>query len=168
VSNPNGFIVFTVTPDLAKQMKGFKSGATYVAQRAVAVVNVGEASAKNTRKKASSKKTATKRVTKKASKKTGRKAAVKKTTASKATSRKATKKATVKSTKRSSLTPDIVIKFVRENEGCNMTDIERSVKHPQAAIRRVLNSARSDGLITTEGQRRGLRYFAGNVAPAAN
>ena len=161
--NSNGFIVFTVTPELAKQMKGLTSGATYIAQRATAVVtvvNTSEVSTQNT-PKADVKQTTTKRVNKKAGRKAASKSKVVDQKVVKKVVKKVAKKAIAKATKRLSLTPDIVVTFVRENEGCNMTDIERSVGHPQATIRRVLNSARNDGLITTEGQRRGLRYFVG-------
>lgn len=154
MSNANGMIVFTATPEMAKQMKGFKSGATYVAQRAT-VVGIGQA-APTTR----SNKKATKKVTKKVAKKV----------AGKPKATKATKKVTkkkVKATKRKAVKPEVILKFVRNNEGCNMTAIEGHTNLPQATIRRILNSARAEGSIRTEGQRRGLRYYAG-AAPAAS
>ena len=69
-----------------------------------------------------------------------------------------------KAKKRSTIKPELIVKFVRKNEGCNMTDIEGHTNLPQATIRRVLNSAREAGDIRTEGQRRGLRYFVGSAA----
>ena len=158
MSNQNGPIVFTATPEMASQMKVFKAGATYIAQRAGAV-HLGEpAQASPSRKAAANPapkkvkpKMIKKQVTKKASKP---KAAVAKKVAKKVTK-------APKASKREMLTPDIVVKFVRENEGCNMTDIEQAVNHPQATIRRVLGAAREDGSVRTEGQRRGLRYFVG-------
>jgi len=174
VSSKSGPVVFTATPEMAKQMpKIFKVGATYVAQRAAAV-SVGDTSsspAKATRRRAT-KKVATKKaskpkrkkkVTKKAAKKTPKKKKV--TKKQKKTTKKAPKKkvkAGLKVTKRRPIKPEIIIQYVNDNAGCNMTDIERSTKMPQTAIRRVLNSARDAGAIRTEGQRRGLRYFAGS------
>jgi len=182
MSSQSGFIVFTATPEMAQQTKVFKSGVTYVAQRAVAVAQTGSAPASAVkaggRKKTSSRKASTKSAT--------TKKAARKTTAKKATTKKVTKKAAaskpakaskrekaatakrpLKSTARKTDKPEIIVQYVRANEGCNMTDIERSTKLPQAAIRRILNTARDAGAVRTEGQRRGLRYFAGAATAGA-
>lgn len=152
MSKQSGPIVFTATAEMAKSMKVFKAGATYVAHRAVAVA-LGSNESTTTRrstKKATTKKATTKVVAAKKKKKT------KKKVAKKAIAKKVIKKAI----KRSKVNPKMIVKFVRQNEGCNMTDIEGHTKLPQATIRRVLNSARELGSIRTEGQRRGLRYFS--------
>ncbi|MGD9725362.1 MAG: hypothetical protein AB7L09_03025 [Nitrospira sp.] len=151
----HGFIVFTATPEMAKQSNGaLRSGVTYAAQRAT--VAAAPSSTKKVTKKSAKvakkvTKKAAKKIAKKVTKKVAKKAKVKAQPAPKATPRKAVR-------------PDAVVKFVRENDGCNMTDIERSVKLPQAALRRILNTARENGEITTTGQRRGLRYHI--TAPA--
>ena len=175
MSKHDGPIVFTVSPEMAKSMKVFRAGETYVAHRATAVVGVGEGTStrtppkKKAAKKKVAKKTTKKKVTKKASKrkpKTKKAPSKKKSTPKKKTKKKVTKKASKpKALKKKTVKPDIIVKFVRENEGCNMTDIEASTKMPQAAIRRVLNQEREKGSIRTEGQRRGLRYFIGKSSP---
>ena len=162
MSKLSGPIVFTATAEMAKSMKVFKAGATYVAHRAVAVAIASSGS---------SPAEATQKVTKKATKKATKKRATKK-------KKDATKDATKDVTKdvklvtrkkaflRSNAAPKMIVKFVRKNEGCNMTDIESHTKLPQATIRRALNSAREEGTLRTEGQRRGLRYFAVISEPA--
>lgn len=157
----NGFIVFTATPEMAKQSnRALRSGVTYVAQRAT-VAKMAESSSSVDNKKTSTKRSTKKKVTKKAStrksnKKTAKKASTRKTSTKKSTS--------PKSTRRKSVKPEAIIKFVHENDGCNMTDIERATKLPQATLRRMINSAREAGAITTTGQRRGLRYHIGSVS----
>lgn len=161
MSKSNGPIVFTVTPEMAKQMKGIKAGETYVAHKATAVYGgttvSGGSKSSSTKTRTSKQKTSTKKAS--AKKTATKKASAKKTTRTKATKKVAKKK--VKATKRKAVKPEVIISYVKNNEGCNMTDIEGAVKLPQATIRRILNSARADGVIRTEGQRRGLRYFAG-------
>lgn len=175
MSSQNGFIVFTATPEMAQQTKVFKAGVTYVAQRAVAVAQSSATSSASSSKTAGRTKTAAK-------KKKIAKRAVKKTATKKRLTKKVTKKAAVKlskraqaatakrplkATARSAAKPEIIVQYVRDNEGCNMTDIERSTKLPQATIRRILNTAREGGEVRTEGQRRGLRYYSGaGVTPA--
>ena len=157
MSSKNGPLVFTATPEMAAQMpKIFRSGVTYVAQQAAAVAIEGATTTRTTRV---SKKTKTtkKKASKKASKTTKKKA-----------SKKASKKSPAKATRRKSIKPEIVLQYVKDNQGCNMNDIEWHTKMPQAAIRRVLNAAREAGEIRTEGQRRGLRYFSGAEAATAN
>lgn len=148
VSKQTGPLVFTATPEMAKQMpKIFRAGITYVANRAV-VTDFG--SSPQTPKPIKKKKTApTKKVTDGAKKK------------KKKTIKRARKVA--KSTKRKLIKPDLIIDFIRENEGCNMTAIEGHTHLPQITIRRILNLARNNGEIRTEGQRRGLRYFDGVI-----
>lgn len=164
MSKQSGPIVFTATPEMAKSMKVFKAGAVYVAQRAAAVAissNGSTATAtQRAPRKASKKKKKTKKVTKKASKK---KKVSKRVT--KKTSKKVAKKTSKKASKGSLVKPEMIVKYVRQNAGCNMTDIEGHTRLPQATIRRFLNAAREQGHIRTEGQRRGLRYFVG--APTA-
>ena len=155
MSKQSGVVVFTATPEMAKQMpKVFKTGATYVAQRATAV-----ALGPTPRKKRAT--------TKKATKKTGQKVTKKRLTRKKQQAAKPVAKPVAKSTKRKPIRPDLIIGFVKKNEGCNMTDIEGHTNLPQTTIRRVLNTARESGKIRTEGQRRGLRYFVGGGAPIA-
>jgi hypothetical protein len=138
VSKQTGFAICRATPEMAKQMPNiFKAGDVYLVQRATAVA-LGDEEPKVSR--STSKKHSTRR------------GSAKTTRAPRATKRKPVK-------------PEIILQFVRENAGCNMTDIERDTRMPQAGIRRVLNSAREDGTVRTEGQRRGLRYFAGSPEP---
>lgn len=146
----NGVIVITASPEMS-QLSGraLRSGVTYVVQEAT-VVGLPETSG-SVKKTSSSKPKAISK--KSASNKPSAKAPVK----TKATS---AKMKTVKAAVRKNVQPDVIIAFVRGNAGCNMTDIESSVKAPQAQIRRVLKDARDAGQIRTEGQRRGLRYFA--------
>jgi len=169
VSKQTGYVVFTATAEMAKQMpKVFKAGATYVAQRATAVA-VEPTPLRSTKKRSTKKKTK-KRVAKtlKKKKKVAKKKVAKKKVAKKKVAKKVAKKtATAKSTKRKPIRPDVIIGFVRKNEGCNMTDIEGHTRLPQTAIRRVLNTAREAGSIRTEGQRRGLRYFVDSGQPQA-
>jgi hypothetical protein len=156
VSKQSGPIVFAATAEMAKSMKVFKAGAVYVAHRAAAVAIV-DIKSTTTKSSQTTKKTTKKKATKKATKKK----ATKKATKKKATKKKATKK-TGKTIK-----PEMIVKYVRKNEGCNMTDIEGHTNLPQSSIRRILNAARESGAIRTEGQRRGLRYFMGAQATAS-
>lgn len=153
----NGFIVFTATPEMAKQTnRALRSGMTYVAQPAKVAKMVDDSAP-----------------TPKATKKTTKKKVAKKTKA-KAKAKKATKKKVVKktskpkATERTAIQPEAIIKFVQENDGCNMTDIEAAIKAPQSRLRRVINQAREAGDIVTTGQRRGLRYHIPTVAGADN
>jgi hypothetical protein len=147
MSKLNGYIVFKATSEMAKQMPNvFKEGATYVAQEASVVsldnkttYQVSNVSSKmdnsDTESNVESKEIeSNKLLTPKHPKNT-------------------------KYTKRNPIKPNIIINYVKDNEGCNMTDIEVEVGAPQATIRRILNTARKAGTIRTEGQRRGLRYF---------
>lgn len=153
----NGPIVFTATPEMAKQTnRALRSGVTYVAQQAKVAKQDDTTATKSSRKSSTKKKTTAK---KKAAKKTTKKKVTKKTAAKKT---KGKAKSAPKSTKRDVVKPEAVIKFVRENDGCNMTDIEQAIKAPQAKLRRVINAAREAGQITTTGQRRGLRYHIGS------
>ncbi len=169
MSSSNGYVVFTATPEMAKQMpKVFKAGATYVAQRATAIA-VGGGSVTTTKNAPRTKPSTKKKVEKKA--KVAKKVAKKVT---KKVAKKVAKKgdspkiALVKETKRKPVRPDVVLSFVRSNAGCNMTDIEGAVSLPQAVIRRILNSAREAGEIRTEGKRRGLHYFAEATASSVS
>jgi len=151
MSKQSGPIVFTATPEMAKTMKVFKAGATYVAHQASAVaLAVGSPPTTRSSRTTKPAKTAKKKVSKKTAKK-----------ATKKTAKKVAKKTTKKVGKKATVKPGMIVKFVRKNEGCNMTDIEGHTNLPQAVLRRILNSARESGVIRTEGQRRGLRYFVG-------
>jgi len=156
VSKQSGPIVFAATAEMANSMNVFKAGSVYVAHLAAAVAFVDPKSSptksSRTTKKTTKKKVTKKKVTKKKAKKKAKKV-----------TKKATKKVTKKKAKKT-IRPEMIVKFVRKNEGCNMTDIEGHTNLPQPTIRRILNAARESGEIRTEGQRRGLRYFVG--APA--
>ena len=182
MANSNGVTIITATAEMAKQMKVFKQGETYIVQKVSSIYIDPQASstpdsAQTTKKPKA--KVVTKGVAKKADKgptaKTGSKATASvtdaKANATETYSKKVTKrvskkvakkvaKVKVKATTRKSIKPEIILTFVRKNDGCNMTAIEAATKLPQATIRRMLNSARDSGNIRTEGQRRGLRYFA--------
>lgn len=174
MSKQDGPIVFTVTSE--RQMpKVFKTGATYVAQKAsaVAIESVASSQTKGRTTRSSAKTsdaTGRKKTTKKSST-AGRKKKNKttKTKSTKSNSKRIAKSSSSaratkvskkpKSTKRKPVKPEVIVHYVQNNDGCNMTDIEGAVKLPQAIIRRILNTARDSGSIRTEGQRRGLRYF---------
>jgi hypothetical protein len=133
-----GFSVIVAGPELAKAMpKMFKVGKSYVVANASVL---GERTP-----------TATKQAKPGKPSKPGPKQA-------KAAKQTATPKTTTFKTDRK-VSPDNVVKFVKANPGCNMTQIEVGTKMPQADIRKALNTAREAGSIRTEGQRRGLRYF---------
>lgn len=152
----NGFIVFTATPEMAKQTnRALRAGVTYAAQP-VKVAKQDETAPDKPTQKASTK---TAKVKVKASKPAKAPKATKKAASAKVKASKPAK--APKATKRTAVKPDAIIKFVRENDGCNMTDIEQATKAPQAKLRRMLNAARDAGHITTTGQRRGLRYHIG-------
>jgi hypothetical protein len=177
MSKQNGYVVFTATHEMAKQMpKVFKAGATYVAQQASAVA-VGSSSTSTsgppTRKATAKKESAKKKLAKKRASTKKATKVVKKASTKKATKRVAKKAAAAKApaepkaTTRKAIKPDLILGYVKKHEGCNMTDIESHTKLPQPVIRRILNNARDAGEIRTEGQRRGLRYFYGSEAPVA-
>jgi isochorismate synthase EntC len=161
--------ILTATAEMAKQMKVFKSGETYVILRASSIYtdhrSSNQTTSSQTVKRTKKPKTTTvsKRVTERpTAKKVKTKNNVKGVVSEKATKKVKKKviKKKVKATTRKSIKPDLILTFVKKNDGCNMTAIAVATKLPQAAIRRVLNSARDNGSIRTEGQRRGLRYFA--------
>jgi len=177
MTNQSGPVVFTITPAMAQGVKPFRVGDTWVAHKATTVA-LGEAVAPRVTTQKAAKKTAAKKkktAAKKASKPKVTKKVTKKTSKPKVTKKQSTRQekvskanpAVAKSTKRKPVRPDLIIGFVRKNEGCNMTDIEGHTKLPQGTIRRILNSARENGDIRTEGQRRGLRYYAGSEAATA-
>lgn len=150
MSKQSGLFVFTATPEMAQALpKVFRPGMTYIAQRADSVIAAARPS--TTGRKAGGSTTG-KKVTKAST--TGKK--VSKTSSPKPSVNKAPKGARGKK----AVSPEVVVQFVRDNEGCNMTQIEAATKMAQPAIRKALNDAREAGLIRTEGQRRGLRYFA--------
>lgn len=136
-------VVLKVTPALAKQLpKGLR----------VVITADATVSGKPGRKPAAKEE--------KTEKKRGRpKGSKNKTTEKKASKKEAKEPKAKKVAKTKAINPEVVVQFVRANSGCNMTDIEKSVKMPQADIRKALNVARESGEIRTEGQRRGLRYF---------
>lgn len=153
-----GFSVIVAGPELAKAMpKMFKSGKSYVVANASVL---GERTTTTTKQAATTKAS-------KPGPKQGK--AAKQGKAPKAA--KTTKTTAPKAPKKGA--SDNVVKFVKANPGCNMTQIEAGTKLPQADIRKALNVARESGAIRTEGQRRGLRYFASGAsgdqtpAPAA-
>jgi hypothetical protein len=153
VGKQGSFSVIVAGPELAKAMpKTFKAGASYV----VASANVlGNGTSHATTKRAA-----------KSSKPTGKVKVKKAAIATKPAKPAKTPKA---GGRKGSATPDTIVKFVKANPGTNMTAIEAHAKLPQADIRKALNTARELGLIRTEGQRRGLRYFAGGTtSPAAD
>jgi hypothetical protein len=132
-----GFSVIVAGPDLAKAMpKTFKQGHSYIVASATMI---GEKSKANSTAKGAK--------------------------PSKATAPKSAKPTKASAPKPSRGGSDSVVKFVKANPGTNMTQIEVGTKLPQAEIRNALNVAREAGSIRTEGQRRGLRYFAGGVSP---
>lgn len=159
VSKQSGLFVFTATPELAKAMpKIFRQGATYTVQRADTVIEA-------VRPNAGTKKVASTTSVKKTTKKVGKPG---KSQASKVVKSTAPKlaKAGKGGRGKKAASPEVVVQFVRDNDGCNMTQIEAATKMAQPDIRKALNDAREAGLIRTEGQRRGLRYFA--IAAAAS
>jgi len=140
----SGFAVIVAGPDLAKAMpKMFKQGASYVIASAkvfgqpVAVAKAPKAAkpAKTSNKAAKAPKAAKPAKTAKPAKASAHKGGHKDHS-------------------------DAIVKFVKANPGTNMTAIEAHTKLPQVDIRKALNDAREDGSIRTEGQRRGLTYFA--------
>lgn len=152
-----GFAVIVAGPELAKAMpKTFKQGASYVVASATVLgertTTKASVTAKATKAKPGPKPKAGLVKTQKATKPT-KAAKPTRTTAPKA-SRKAA-------------TGTDVVKFVKQNPGCNMTQIEVGTKMSQADIRKALNSAREGGTIRTEGQRRGLRYFPASGGTSA-
>ena len=153
MSKQSGYIVFKATPEMVRQIPNvFKKEATYVAREA-SVVSLGPNNAKQENEKTSTEEHST-------PKNNGRK--INKFSKSLTKNTKPTKSNTTpKHTKRSPIKPDIIVDYVKDNEGCNMADIEVAIELPQSTIRRILNSARKSGTIRTEGQRRGLRYFGG-------
>lgn len=160
MSKRGGLFVFTATPEMAQALpKIFKKGETYIAQRADTVI--AAAGGTESRKTAPA---GQKKAAKAPAKKAGRPAKAKAPV-------KAPVKTPAKSGKvgrpRKNISPEVVVQFVRDNEGCNMTQIEAAVKMPQAAIRKALNDAREAGQIRTEGQRRGLRYYPTTSVAAA-
>jgi hypothetical protein len=143
----SGFAVIVAGPDLAKAMpKMFKQGASYViADAKVFGQPVASAKAPKAAKPA----------------KTSNKAA-KAPKAPKAAKPAKTPKPNKPSAHKGGHKDhsDVIVKFVKANPGTNMTAIEAHTKLPQVDIRKALNDAREDGSIRTEGQRRGLTYFA--------
>lgn len=158
MSNQSGLFVFTATPDLAQALpKVFKAGVTYTVQRA-STINQPAASNKTSKNTSSSPKKTTKHAGKtpaKSSKQDEKRA------------KSAAPKTEGKSSKKKGISIDAVVQFVRDNDGCNMTQIEASTRAPQPILRKLLNDARDAGMIRTEGQRRGLRYFASTTASAS-
>jgi DNA-binding transcriptional ArsR family regulator len=157
MTKSNGLFVFTATPEMAQaNPRLFRAGETYTVQRADKVIEAARPSAKRAASAGS------KKVSKKITKTLGKKKAAKASAP-----KPALKTGKVKSGKRAA-SPEVVVQFVRDNDGCNMTQIEASTKMAQPAIRKALNDARDAGLIRTEGQRRGLRYYAttATAAPA--
>lgn len=153
----SGFAVIVAGPDLAKAMpKMFKQGASYVVASAD-VLNLTGVTTVRAGKPSRTAKMVSKPV------KASRPAKVMKPS-------KAPKPARASTTSGKDYS-DVILKFVKQNPGTNMTAIEASTKLPQADIRRTLNSAREAGVIRTKGQRRGLTYYAAgassSTAPAS-
>lgn len=161
MSKQSGLFVFTATPELAQAMpKIFRSGSVYTVQRADTVIQTAPGTGPG-RRAGGSVTPSAKKLAKKDTKPTGKSQAAKLT---KVPAQKAAPKV-IKGGKRSA-SPESVVQFVRENDGCNMTQIEAATRMAQPDIRKALNDAREAGQIRTEGQRRGLRYFA--VAASAS
>lgn len=150
-----GFAVIVAGPELAKAMpKMFKSGASYVVASASVL---GERTT-----------TTTKQATKAKPGPKPKGSPIKTQKGTKpAKAAKPTRATAPKATRKAAGGTDIV-KFVKQNPGCNMTQIEVGTKMAQTEIRKALNAAREAGTLRTEGQRRGLRYFpaTGGGAPA--
>lgn len=143
----SGVFIFTATQELSQAMpKIFKRGETYTVQKVSGVIGAQQQAVQRPAQ-----------APKKGTKKVGRPPK----------QAKAGQKVGKAPRGRRGASPEAVLQFVRENEGCNMTQIEAAVKMAQPEIRRVLNEARDAGLIRTEGQRRGLRYFAVGVTALA-